>query len=74
MRLLAILAPSEEAAIKTCRRLTGHAPQDLVLVDPADQRAVIDWLELLRREFPPRPPARPSRLFPLRNEISRKLT
>jgi len=71
MRLLTILAPDLEAAVRTTKRLTGYAPTDLVLVDRASRRDIQDWLELLRREFKPRPPARPSRLFPLHNEKTR---
>lgn len=60
MRLLTILAPSQKAAIKTCRRLTGSDPVDLVLVDPATRQDVQAWLELLRREFRTAPSERPS--------------
>jgi len=60
MRLLVILAPSEEAAVRTTKRLTGHAPTDMVLVDQATRRDVQSWLELLRKEFRTPPSARQS--------------
>jgi hypothetical protein len=59
-RLLVVLAPNLEAAVRTTKRLTGHAPTDLVLVDLADQRAVQDWLSMLRREYRTKPSERPS--------------
>jgi hypothetical protein len=60
MRLLTILAPNLEAAVRTTKRLTGYAPTDLVLVDRASRRDIQDWLELLRREYRTKPSARQS--------------
>lgn len=70
-RLLVVLAPNLAAAHTTARRLTGAEILDSVEVGRAARQDVIAWLELLRKEFRTRPSERPSRLFPLRDKISR---